>query len=340
MLTVSTARSRGLSSTYAWPNASALWGMVLATHLLAVTSPVRADDFDGYYSRGAELTKQSRYVEALTEFEAAYRIKKLPTIALNIGLINLKLRRPEPAQRYCSVFLKEEKSPDAGAKDRATDCVAAARALLAARRPASSRATPAQAAQPAMQPQPIAGSPASASTPAVTGSAPAGSSAPSPAASETPALTAPSASPQPPVASVNPTPPSASANPQPPTPSVLSAPLPATPSPESTGSQAPSAPAPTGSIPTAAVAAAPAATDQAALRSNPEPTQAALPAASAPLTDPDRRPPPIYKRWWFWTAIGVVAAGAITGVVVATQLPAEPVFPDRFSTGARGTITF
>lgn len=30
-------------------------------------------------------------------------------------------------------------------------------------------------------------------------------------------------------------------------------------------------------------------------------------------------PPPIYKRWWFWTAIGVVVAGATTATVIALQ---------------------
>ncbi len=31
------------------------------------------------------------------------------------------------------------------------------------------------------------------------------------------------------------------------------------------------------------------------------------------------RPPPIYKRWWFWTLIGVAMAGATVGTVVATR---------------------
>jgi tetratricopeptide (TPR) repeat protein len=44
--------------------------------------------------------------------------------------------------------------------------------------------------------------------------------------------------------------------------------------------------------------------------------------ALAPLQPlPPARPPatPIYKRWWFWTVIGVVVAGGVTGAVVATQ---------------------
>ena len=34
-------------------------------------------------------------------------------------------------------------------------------------------------------------------------------------------------------------------------------------------------------------------------------------------------PPPIYKRWWFWTAIGVAVVGATTATVFALQ-PDDP----------------
>lgn len=31
------------------------------------------------------------------------------------------------------------------------------------------------------------------------------------------------------------------------------------------------------------------------------------------------RPPPFYKRWWFWTIIGAAVAGAATGTAIALQ---------------------
>jgi tetratricopeptide (TPR) repeat protein len=48
------------------------------------------------------------------------------------------------------------------------------------------------------------------------------------------------------------------------------------------------------------------------------------PAVQAPAPQPDPEPrvsqsTPVYKRWWFWTIIGVVAAGATTAAVVATR---------------------
>ena len=34
---------------------------------------------------------------------------------------------------------------------------------------------------------------------------------------------------------------------------------------------------------------------------------------------PAPRPRPFYKKWWFWTAVGAVVAGAVVGGVVASQ---------------------
>jgi len=37
------------------------------------------------------------------------------------------------------------------------------------------------------------------------------------------------------------------------------------------------------------------------------------------LAELSKPPPPFYKRWWFWTAVGVVAVGATVGTVIALQ---------------------
>lgn len=43
-----------------------------------------------------------------------------------------------------------------------------------------------------------------------------------------------------------------------------------------------------------------------------------------PLPAPDTPRTPLYKRWWLWTAVGVVVAGVVvTGVIVGTQ-PRDP----------------
>lgn len=47
------------------------------------------------------------------------------------------------------------------------------------------------------------------------------------------------------------------------------------------------------------------------------PSTAAAPATTPADTGEDDTP--IYKKWWLWTVVGVVAAGAVTGIVLATR---------------------
>jgi tetratricopeptide (TPR) repeat protein len=40
------------------------------------------------------------------------------------------------------------------------------------------------------------------------------------------------------------------------------------------------------------------------------------PVVVAPTPAPAPRPTPVYKRWWLWTIVGVVVAGAVVGTAV------------------------
>jgi hypothetical protein len=53
----------------------------------------------------------------------------------------------------------------------------------------------------------------------------------------------------------------------------------------------------------------------------------ALPPSTAPVTA--RSEPPVWKRWWFWTAAGVLVAG---GAVAAVQLSRGQVPPGDLGT--------
>jgi hypothetical protein len=273
--------------------------MLTAGQLMASVQSARADDFDEFYRRGSELAKQSRYVEALTEFEAAYHLNKLTTLALNIGLLNLKLRRPDQAQRYCGIFLKEEKSPDEAAQRKATECMATAKTMIAARRPTGTKLVQ---SHPPNQ--------TTTSPPAVLvsgGGAPANPGT-SPAAGTVtpPALTDSGAAPKdgptgagPPLASTglpNATTPAVEVEPPP---------LPLAPPEPSAGKPGATEPilvGVSGTVP---------------------------PALSSKVDDSIHRP--IYKRWWFWTIVGVVAAGAAAGITAgvltsatSTSSPSPP----------------
>jgi hypothetical protein len=74
------------------------------------------------------------------------------------------------------------------------------------------------------------------------------------------------------------------------------------------------------------------------LAPSPAPPQALAPAPAAPplapgtlaiaaVPAPASTPAPVYKKWWFWTAIGaVIVAGVVIGVA-ASAAPSRPACP-------------
>ena len=63
----------------------------------------------------------------------------------------------------------------------------------------------------------------------------------------------------------------------------------------------------------------------------PPPAAVAAPAAASPgldLTPREAAPArPVYRRWWFWTAIGVAVVGGAVAAVVATTVPRDASIP-------------
>src|SRR5688572_5346174 len=98
---------------------------------------------------------------------------------------------------------------------------------------------------------------------------------------------------------------------------------------------APPAPAPQPPAPAPQPAAAPAPSVVPDLRVTPAAppgmpeATAAEPSPPAPLvsrevTDDARTPAPVYKRWWFWTAIAVLAVAGTVLIMTQTSQPAPP----------------
>jgi hypothetical protein len=80
--------------------------------------------------------------------------------------------------------------------------------------------------------------------------------------------------------------------------------------------------APDGAI-TEAPASVPLAVD-----TTPAAPAAALTAAPAPAPAPDT---PVLRQWWFWGAIGVVAAVGVVAAIVLTRPPGRPGCPAGFA---------
>ncbi len=73
--------------------------------------------------------------------------------------------------------------------------------------------------------------------------------------------------------------------------------------------------------------------------SEPAPAAVAAPATSPSLAVTSSAPPPkrtpVYKKWWLWTAVGVVAAGVAVGVGVGVSQKSFPT-----SSTSDGTFRF
>jgi len=95
--------------------------------LTALASP-----YDDHIANGSSLVRDGHYALAAAEFEAAYLLRKDPSIALQLGRIYLKLQQAVEAQRYCTAYLRLTGSaePDPDREAKAHDCVNQAKQLM------------------------------------------------------------------------------------------------------------------------------------------------------------------------------------------------------------------
>jgi tetratricopeptide (TPR) repeat protein len=97
-----------------------------------------------------------------------------------------------------------------------------------------------------------------------------------------------------------------------------SAPAPAPPAPPAPPDTTPSAPEPaTPVVPLATPTAS-----QAALEPGPPPAGRAEALVATTAGGPAREP--LYRRWWFWTALGVVVAGAVVAAIAVSRPAPQP----------------
>lgn len=123
------------------PSVSAI--LALNLMLLSLIPSARADAFDEHVKRGEALAGRQDFAGAVREYEAAYRIRKEPEAALNIGLLSLKLKRADSALRFCELFLSDAAGDSEELRKRAADCANQARLLQASLKKASESKAPA-----------------------------------------------------------------------------------------------------------------------------------------------------------------------------------------------------
>ena len=237
------------ASSSRWLRLAVLVGALLA----AVARPSHADparEFRQHYEAALRLYDGGQFEGAIKEFQAAYALKQLPRLLLNIGQAHRKLGHARDALGFYEFYLRVEPNPKPEIKAELTTYIAQTRMLLdaAERMRAEQKGEPA----PGTEPAPGAVSPSSG-----------GLIPPSP-------------------------------------------PAPAT-SPASGATAASSAtPAP----------AAPTATPDTRLQVSSAPDLAHRTPDSAASR-------PVYKKWWFWTLIGVGVAATATGIALGVRASAS-----------------
>lgn len=249
--------------------------------MVGTSRDARADAFDEQVRSGQLLVNEQRFPEAVRAFEAAYRLKKQPDLALNIGrLYLLKLRRGDAAQRYCALYLTDESEPPPDRERLARECVVQARRLQMERPRLPEKAAP-NAAGGRTNPSPV----------------------------KTAAQ---------PVGAANPTVKTEDASPNP----ADAPPVPLT-SPVQAGTAAPAITPASESARRRDDSSMPGVTEQpsAQPQARSTPPSSSIPQSSlaaGPSSSVETRP--IYKRWWFWTALGLGAAGAATAITLGVVL--------------------
>lgn len=230
--------------------------VVLLGSLLTAGARVgRADtarEFRQHYESALRLYDGGQFEGAIKEFQAAYALKQLPRLLLNIGQAHRKLGHARDALGFYEFYLRVEPNPKPEIKAELTTYITQTRALLDA-------AERMRAEQGGAEPAP---------------------------AGQTP---------------IPPAPGSTAAKP---------------PAPDATAA------APTGSASEKTATAAPTPAAQTPPAPGARLTASAPQVADARPVDSSARRP-VYKKWWFWTLIGVGVAATATGIALGVRSAAS-----------------
>lgn len=109
--------------------------LVLALAVFVLVSglgpaPAHADQADQHYKRALKYYESKDYPHAIKEFQAAYRVRQLPRILLNIGQVYRKLGMASTALKFYEHYLRVEPNPKAEIKAEVDRYIAQTHAML------------------------------------------------------------------------------------------------------------------------------------------------------------------------------------------------------------------
>lgn len=88
--------------------------------------------FEQHLERGMNLYKQGEYAEAIRELHAAYAIRQMPRLLLNLGQAHRKLGHAREALGFYEMYLKIEPEPRPELKQELDRYIAQARTMIQA----------------------------------------------------------------------------------------------------------------------------------------------------------------------------------------------------------------
>lgn len=104
--------------------------LAVLSAVLGVSSAPAADRADHHYKRALKHYESKEYPSAIKEFQAAYRVRQLPKILLNIGQVYRKLGMASTALKFYQHYLRVEPNPKAEIKAEVDRYIAQTKAML------------------------------------------------------------------------------------------------------------------------------------------------------------------------------------------------------------------
>lgn len=105
-------------------------GILPLRHVSAQNRPANRETAEQHYNRGLTHYEKKDYPNAIREFQAAYKIRQLPRILLNIGQVYRKLGMASTALRFYEHYLRVEPKPKPEIKQEVDRYIAMTRAML------------------------------------------------------------------------------------------------------------------------------------------------------------------------------------------------------------------